>query len=418
MKRALERLSRQRQEKENAFSDRLDRLQARQRELAEIQHTLEGLPALSGGDTSARPEPDAPEPRPRPLRWRRRERKGGTRTDISPALAAVGKLREVMESHLDLSLRLSADVKELVQAQADLMEARDKEWDALGSNHVGMIFKSMEWRVDRLSEGYQDAVLLMKNYARLRDRLNRLLKVLEQQELPAHDQVKDVVVSLEDMTYAIFENRHRGSEQEVKKQQEIYLRYFQTSKTVLDLGCGRGEFLDLLSRHDIPAQGVDLNAQMIELCRDRGLECRTADILEALAVLPDDSLGGVFSSQVVEHLAPDYLRRLIDLAYLKLAPGSYIVLETINPASVFALVHVYFLDISHRQPVHPLALKFLLENAGFQEVEIRYSSPLDEEALAALPPESDAAAALNRNLDKLNHLLFAPVNYAAVGRKA
>jgi len=415
MKRTLERLSRQRQEKEKAFSERLSRVHTRQQELTEIQKTLEELPAFSGRETSPRPGPTDPIPRPRRFRkWGRAET---NRSNIDSATDTVVELRGIVQSHLELSRRLAADVKELVQAQAELMDARDKEWDALGSNHVGTIFKSMEWRVDKLSEGYQDAALLMKNYVRLRDRMKRLLDVLERQDLPTPRQVKDAAGPLEDFIYAEFESRHRGSDREVKKQQEIYLPYFQTSKTVLDLGCGRGEFLDLLSRHDIPAEGVDLNVQMIELCRDRGLECRAADILEALAARPDDSLGGIFSSQVVEHLAPDYLRRLVDTAYLKLAAGAHIVLETINPVSVFALVHVYFLDVTHRQPVHPLALKFLLESAGFQDVEIRYSSPLDNEALSALPPESDAAALLNRNLDKLNHLLYAPVNYAAVGRK-
>jgi O-antigen chain-terminating methyltransferase len=93
------------------------------------------------------------------------------------------------------------------------------------------------------------------------------------------------------------------------------------------------------------------------------------------------------------------------------------VLETLNPASVFALVHVYFLDITHQQPIHPRALEFLLGSAGFQDVEIRYSSPLDEESLQAIPPGSEASVVLNTNLDKLNHLLFSPVNYAAIGRK-
>jgi O-antigen chain-terminating methyltransferase len=202
----------------------------------------------------------------------------------------------------------------------------------------------------------------------------------------------------------------------VKKQQEIYLPYFQTDRPVLDLGCGRGEFLDLLCQNNIPAEGVDLNEQMVAICRERGLECRVGDILDSLAAYPDGSLGGIFSSQVVEHLSPGYLRRLIDLAFAKLAPSCWLVLETLNPASVFALVHVYFLDITHQQPIHPRALEFLLESAGFQDVEIRYSSRLDEEALEALPPVDEAAPVLNRNLDKLNELLFSPVNYAAIGR--
>lgn len=398
MKRTLEGLSHRRQEKEKELSDKLARLQELSQALEGIHSTLETLPSLTQGEGSVRD--DSPRPN----------------IDTEPA-PALQQLHAAMQRQLELSREAMAAQIDLARTQNELMEAYDKEWDALGSNHVGMIFKSMEWRIDKLKASCDDAALLMKNYVQLREQLQRLLAALEGKDLPTPAQVRSISAPLEDIVYAGFENRHRGSEQDVKKQQEIYLPYFQTERTVLDLGCGRGEFLDLLSQNNIPAEGMDINEQMIAICRERGLNCRTGDILESLASYADGSLGGVFSSQVVEHLRPDYLRRMVDLAYAKLAESGCLVLETLNPASVFTLVHVYFLDITHQQPVHPRALEFLLESAGFQDVEIRYSSPLDEEALQALPPESEAAAVLNRNLDKLNQLLFSPVNYAAIGRK-
>ncbi len=156
---------------------------------------------------------------------------------------------------------------------------------------------------------------------------------------------------------------------------------------------------------------------MIDICIDKGLDCRKGDILERLAGAPDGSLGGVFSSQVVEHLAPAYLRKLIGTAYAKLAPGGRIVLETVNPTSVFALVQIYFLDLSHEKPIHPLALKFLLESTGFTEVEVRYSTPLGDERLRELPGADERTAVLNDDIDKLNALLYAPPNYAVIGKK-
>jgi len=128
-------------------------------------------------------------------------------------------------------------------------------------------------------------------------------------------------------------------------------------------------------------------------------------------------LGGIFSSQVIEHLPPSYLKKMIELAYFKLEAGSRIVLETINPVSVFSLVQIYYLDISHKQPVHPRALKFLLESAGFENVEITYSSPLEAEKLKELPASEELARILNENIDKLNELLYSPSNYAAIGIK-
>jgi O-antigen chain-terminating methyltransferase len=140
--------------------------------------------------------------------------------------------------------------------------------------------------------------------------------------------------------------------------------------------------------------------------------------LEKLAEWEDNSLSGIFSSQVIEHLPPPYLQRLVEMAYFKLAPSSYMVLETINPTSVFSLVQIYFLDLSHQKPLHPQAVKFLMESAGFEEVEIKYSSPMDEERLQELPAADKNSSILNQNIDKLNKLLYSPSNYAAIGKKS
>jgi len=324
-------------------------------------------------------------------------------------LAAVQKLADIIEKNQANNQDLIDSLTDVTADNVDLAEARDREWDALSSNHVGMIFKSIEWRIDKLAAGYEDATLLMRKFTLLREKLNSLLDVLEQKKLPTPDHIKTISLPLEDFQYAGFENRYRGSEASVREQQEAYLAYFKPGKKVLDLGCGRGEFLELLAEKGIEAEGVDINEQMLEACRDKGYKCRNADILETLAACEDNSLGGIFSSQVAEHLPPAYLKRMIELAYFKLAPDGIIVLETINPASVFALVQIYFLDISHQQPIHPQALKFLAESAGFANVEIKLSSPLETEPLQSLPVLDEST--------RINNLLFAPVNYALIGEK-
>ncbi|MGB7296640.1 MAG: class I SAM-dependent methyltransferase [Candidatus Aminicenantales bacterium] len=312
---------------------------------------------------------------------------------------------------------LVASLDELVRLVIALADAKDKEWDALGSHHVGLIFKSLEWRVDKLAAAYEDVQLLMKKFILLREKLDRLLAALEEKKAPAPEEVRELLAPLEDWRYAGFENRFRGRPEEVQKQLRRYLSYFSKGGPVLDLGCGRGEFLELLRETGIEAAGVDLNGQMVDICLDKGLFCRKGDILETLAARPDGSLEGIFSSQVIEHLPPAYLKRLIELSFHKLGGGGTIVLETVNPLSVFALVQVYFLDPSHRSPIHPQALKFLLETAGFEDAEITYSSPLESERLQPLPGADERASILNRNIDSLNELLFAPVNYAAIARK-
>ena len=196
-----------------------------------------------------------------------------------------------------------------------------------------------------------------------------------------------------------------------------YLSFFKKGQKVVDLGCGRGEFLDLMKSKWIDAEGIDSNEQMVSICKDKGLACRKGDILEQLAVYEDGSLGGIFSSQVVEHLPPAYLKRMLEVAYVKLESSAPIVLETINPTSVFALVQIYHLDISHKQPIHPQALKYLLESSGFEDVQIQYSAPLEEEMLKTLPGADEQTTLLNQNIDSLNKLLYAPPNYAAIGYK-
>lgn len=305
----------------------------------------------------------------------------------------------------------------LATSLAELGDARDREWDALGSNHVGMIFKSMEWRVDRLAAEAEDAGILTKSFLGLRGKLDALLSALEKGEKPSAADVRTLLEPLEDWRYAGFENRFRGYEEEVRKQQARYLPYFEGRRRVLDLGCGRGEFLELLEAHEIPAEGVDLNGRLVEICQAKGLRCERKDILAKLVEQEDASLGGVFSSQVVEHLPPAYLRRLVDAAFLKLAPGGALVLETVNPTSVFALVQIYFLDLSHEKPLHPQALKFLAESCGFANVEVLFGAPLEGERLKTLPGDDERTTLLNANFDALNALLYAPPNYAIAARK-
>jgi SAM-dependent methyltransferase len=312
---------------------------------------------------------------------------------------------------------LASELASLIEAQNTLIDAKDREWDALASNHVGMIFKSLEWRMDGLAAAAADAAGLLRTFALLKDQLERLLAVLEEKKLPTPAAVGELLGPIEAAAYTGFENRFRGSADEVRRQQGPYLIHFKAGGRVLDLGCGRGEFLDLLRDNGFRAGGVDGNAQMVAICRDKGHDCEEGDLLEKLAARPDASLDGIFSSQVIEHVPPPYLKRLIELSLAKLGPDGVLLLETVNPTSVFALLQVYFLDLSHRTTVHPQALRFLMEAAGFAAVEIEYSAELGEERLQSVPGADETATRLNRNIDRLNALLYGPANYAALGRK-
>ena len=230
--------------------------------------------------------------------------------------------------------------------------------------------------------------------------------------------------------YVGFENLYRGSRDEIRSRLVEYLPLFAGASDVLDVGCGRGEFLDLLRERDVRASGVDVNAEMVAACRARGLEARAGDALTHLEALQDESLGGLFAAQVVEHLQPDYLVRLLNVAGRKLRPGARIVLETINPRCWYAFFDAYIRDITHVRPLHPDTLTYLLGASGFQRTTVRYLIPYPEGAkLQRIPPpegieagaaERSLAAAVdtfNDNVDKLNDLLFTHLDYAAIGER-
>lgn len=175
--------------------------------------------------------------------------------------------------------------------------------------------------------------------------------------------------------YFLFEHQHRGSLLDIKVRQSTYLELFRNKLNVVDLGCGRGEFVDLLTENGINVTGVDSSEDMVAFCRDRGLTVIQADIFEYVQGLRDEELDGIFLSQVVEHLAPEEILKLISLCARKLQPGGVIVAETVNTNCPTALSNFY-LDPTHVRPVPPEMLRFMFEQEEFAIQTLRFSSPV------------------------------------------
>jgi SAM-dependent methyltransferase len=225
--------------------------------------------------------------------------------------------------------------------------------------------------------------------------------------------------------YVEFEGRFRGTDAEIEQRLTRYLPVLRDAGPVLDLGCGRGEALDLLRRNGIAARGVDSSLRMVELCRERGLEAEAGDVVEALAGAAESSLGGIVSFHVIEHLPPPVLDALVRLAFRALRPGGVLILETPSPLSLVVASRNFWLDPTHLRPVHPDGLEHLCRRSGFDEVERWDLQPFAAEArlpeirLEDLAPEARPLAdRVNRLRDRLDDLLFGFQDYAVIARRS
>lgn len=228
--------------------------------------------------------------------------------------------------------------------------------------------------------------------------------------------------------YASFEAAFRGSEADVATRLATYLPVFAGAEDVLDVGCGRGEFLALLQTQGISAKGIDLNLEMVEICRGRGLDVAHGDAVSYLRGIDAQSLGGLFAAQVVEHLPPDYLLAFLNEAHRVLKPRAPLVLETVNVACWYAFFQSYVRDITHAKPLHPDTLKHLVIASGFPSADVEFRVPVDETVkLQSMPPVDGngsadetlaaLASAIDTNVERLNRLMFTWLDYAVIARR-
>ncbi len=188
---------------------------------------------------------------------------------------------------------------------------------------------------------------------------------------------------------------------------------------MVDLGCGRGELVQLLTESGVSAYGVDTNADFVALVAEKGLEVVRQDLMPHLEGLAPGAVDGIVVSHVVEHLPPHVVTRLVEAAWERLPEGGLLVMETPNPESLVAGSVNFHRDPTHLRPVHPDTLAFICESAGFASAEIRRLSPVPEaERLPAPAPGGGPLAEhLDRVVDQLNGLIYGFQDYAVVARR-
>jgi len=229
------------------------------------------------------------------------------------------------------------------------------------------------------------------------------------EELEAREQARRFTPSY---TADAFETAFRGSAEDLKDRYQEVAAAFVEHSPVLDIGCGRGEFIELLKALDVKASGVEIDPLLVSEGKAAGLDIAEGDGIRHLAGLKDRSLGGIVLLQVVEHLTTQGVIDLVAIAKHKLRKGGMILVETVNPQSLYTFAHSFYLDPTHGNPVHPAYLTFLFEQARWREVEIMWRSPPpSDDVLEVEEGISETAAA---NIKRLNQLLFAPQDYALV----
>ena len=231
-----------------------------------------------------------------------------------------------------------------------------------------------------------------------------------QPTLPASDGFE----AFKDSFYHRLENRYRGSVEEIADRLRIYLPDVEAAvmrtggKPVMDIGCGRGEWLGLLKRAGIEGFGVDTNAVQIEAAKEQGLDVRLGDALKALADQPDDSLALISAHHLVEHLPFDAVAWIAREAGRVLAPGGVLLFETPHTRNVLVGATTFHTDPTHLKPMPEQVLTVLFDTAGFDPVEVRALNPHER--------FSEFLEAPNFN-DELAFLLFGPQDLAVLGTK-
>ncbi|MGD1095787.1 MAG: methyltransferase domain-containing protein [Bryobacteraceae bacterium] len=203
-----------------------------------------------------------------------------------------------------------------------------------------------------------------------------------------------------------FSQVFRGQEDRIREHQKRYVARFQGATEVLDLGCGRGEFLEAAREGGLTARGIDDSEECVAICRSKGLSADLAELFEYLDGLPDQSLGGVYCSQVVEHLPPERLPDLVNLLAKKMHPGTLLAIETPNPECLAIFATHFYLDPTHTRPIPPALLRFYFEEAGFGNIEVERLSP----AVESMPALADLPASVR-------DAFFGGLDYAIFGRR-
>ncbi|MEO6402807.1 MAG: methionine biosynthesis protein MetW [Vicinamibacteria bacterium] len=303
-------------------------------------------------------------------------------------------------------------------------DARDRVASGYATLRSELILEAFDRRLESLHRRIDGMKGLVDRVEVIGAEVRSVRETLES-KVPSPEIARAAVDAAESSAYVAFENSFRRSDAALAARFAKYAADFSqrpAGSTVLDLGCGRGEFLQSLAHAGIEGRGVESNASAVAVCRAAGLDVARGDLIAFLRSMDADSVGGVFAAQVAEHLPPSVLQALLVESHRVLKPGGLLILETVNPRSVTGLLEVFNRDLTHEKPLHPETLSFLAAAVGFMDVRVAMLSPIEPlsqlrrlEAGATIP--APVVDAFNENVDRLNGLLYGALEYALYARR-
>ena len=319
------------------------------------------------------------------------------------------QINSLIREHEKLLHNQSATQDEL-SLRIDLTNQHAREQDQQQERYAAelqalrvQIEKHVDDLIDRLQKSRMDI-------AQQETRLSRLLAGADvtpsatvRQSHPEQDHLLDsLYFSLEDVL--------RGTPEQIKEEVKVYLPVLEKagiSSEILDVGCGRGEWLQVLREAGFQARGIDTNRILVQQCKELSLDVEEREALEFLGSLPDGSLNAVTAFHFAEHLPLETLVKFLDETGRTLKPGGLIILETPNPENLLVGSCNFYLDPTHKNPIPIPTMKLLLEARGFR----------CEEVLKLHAVSSTKIEVKDQLTSHLNHFLYGPMNYAVVARK-
>ena len=336
--------------------------------------------------------------------------------DVHAKKADLARVEMMFENAHERQRELRIDAESLIAAKADRAEVERLSFTLAGSRADRLDILAASQTIEHVRNEVREQRRILLDQHR---RVSALLEHSRRRNTEdAGERGAGVLAEYDhafDAIYASFEDRFRGAPVDIKKRLEVYIPLVREAGAgsvcapVLDVGCGRGDWLELLQEAGLTGTGVDLNRVNVADCRDRGLDVFEDDVLRYLRKLADDSLGAITGMHLVEHLPFRDVVSLIDESYRVLRPGGVLVLETPNPENLMVGACNFWFDPTHQRPLPPATMEYFVQARGFASVKIMRLHPYAEhERLAEGAPGV---------IQRINQAFYDAQDYAVIATK-